>query len=58
MSDKEPNLLTEVAPFVKSTLEWMVADAIKRNDETKPGDYSDELQIAINMRDFYREIAE
>ena len=58
MTLQEKELLAEAAPELKQTLEWMVTDAIKRNDETKPGDYSDELLLAITQRDLLRMIVE
>lgn len=57
MTPQELNQLIEMAPHIKHTLKWMVRDAVKRNDQTKPGDYSDDLQIAILCRDFLNEVA-
>ena len=50
--------LIEIAPQLKYTLNWMTQDAIKRNDQTKPGDYSDDLKLAILNRDLLRIIVE
>ena len=58
MTLPEKEHLVQMAPHIKHTLEWMVADAIERNNETKPDNYSDDLQIAILCRDFMMEIVE
>jgi hypothetical protein len=54
----QKNQLAEIAPAIKQTLCWMVKDAVIRNDETKEGDYSDELQLAITINELLGEIVE
>ena len=56
MTPQEKEQLIEMAPHIKHTLEWMVTDAIKRNDETKPDNYSDDLRIAVLCLDFMKEV--
>jgi hypothetical protein len=58
MTQEQIDQLVEMAPHINHTLNWMVTDARKRNDLTKPGDYSDDLQIAMLCRDFMKEIVE
>ena len=49
MTPQQKEQLAEVSPQIKQTLEWMVCDAKERNDQTKPGDYSDELKVGITL---------
>lgn len=57
MTPQEKELLLKLAPGIKFSLNWLVQDAIIRNDETKPGDYSPELECAIELSEIMNEIA-
>ena len=56
MTPQEIDELMQMLPHIKQSLELMVTGWTKRNDETKPGDYSDDLQIAILCRDYLRKV--